>query len=105
MVTRAWEIPPAIIFGSPVPNKVICWKVTIIPVTVPRSPAKGATTEIDNVSLVITSGAHKKVITSITKAINAASFGDNSGLIVVCDALAGVFADSDITDCVITHDS
>ncbi len=65
----------------------------------------GATTEIDNVSLVITSGTHKKVITSITKAINAASFGDNSGLIVVCDALAGVFADADITDCVITHDS
>ena len=44
VVTRAWEIPPAIIFGSPVPNKVICWKVTIIPVTVPKSPAKGATT-------------------------------------------------------------
>ena len=46
VVTRACEIPPAIILGSPVPNKVICWNVTIIPVTVPSNPAKGATTDI-----------------------------------------------------------
>ena len=65
----------------------------------------GATTEIDTVSLVITAAKHKKVIESITKAINAASFDDNSGLIVVCDALNSVFADSDITGCAITHDS
>ena len=65
----------------------------------------GATTEIDTVDLVITAAKHKKVIASITKAINAASFGDNSGLIVICDALASEFADSDITGCAITHDS
>ena len=65
----------------------------------------GATTEIDTVDLVITAAKHKKVIESITKAINAASFDDNSGLIVVCDALNSVFADSDITGCEITHDS
>jgi hypothetical protein len=65
----------------------------------------GATTEIDTVSLVITSGKHKKVVESICKAINAATFDDNSGFIVVCDALASVFADADITGCAITHDS
>ena len=65
----------------------------------------GATTEIDTVDLVITAAKHKKVIQSITKAINAATFDDNSGLIVVCDALNSVFADSDITGCAITHDS
>ena len=65
----------------------------------------GATTEIDTVSLVITAAKHKKVIESITRAINAATFDDNSGLIVICDALNGVFADSDITDCTIAHDS
>ena len=64
-----------------------------------------AATEVDVVDLVITSAKHKKVIESITKAINAASFDDNSGLIVVCDALNSVFADSDITGCAITHDS
>ena len=45
VVTRACDIPPAIIFGSPVPNNVICWKVIIIPVTVPNRPASGATTD------------------------------------------------------------
>ena len=45
VVTSASEIPLAIVFGSPVPNNVICWKVIIIPVTVPNSPANGATTE------------------------------------------------------------
>ena len=29
--------------GSPVPNKVIAWKVSIIPITVPNKPNKGAT--------------------------------------------------------------
>ena len=43
VVTNACEIPPAINFGSPVPNNVIAWKVTIMPVTVPRSPRRGAT--------------------------------------------------------------
>jgi len=43
VVTRAWEIPPAICLGSPVPNNVIAWNVSIIPITVPRSPNKGAT--------------------------------------------------------------
>ena len=36
----------AISLGSPVPYRVIIWKVTIIPVTVPNKPARGATTEI-----------------------------------------------------------
>jgi hypothetical protein len=65
----------------------------------------GATTEIDTVDLVITAATHKKVIASITKAVNAASFKDDSGFIVVCDALASEFADADITGCAITHDS
>ena len=47
VVTRASEIPFAIVFGSPVPNKVIAWKVLIIPVMVPNNPNKGATTEIN----------------------------------------------------------
>ena len=46
VVTSACEIPPAISLGSPVPYKVIIWKVTIIPVTVQSKPAKGPTTEI-----------------------------------------------------------
>tara|TARA_R110000823_G_scaffold1999_6_gene8101 strand:+ start:96 stop:446 length:351 start_codon:yes stop_codon:yes gene_type:complete len=65
----------------------------------------GATTEIDTVDLVITAATHKKVITSITNAINASSFKDNSGLIVICDALTGEFADANITDCAISQDS
>ena len=47
VVTSASEIPFAIVFGSPVPNKVIAWKVFIIPVIVPNKPSKGATTEIN----------------------------------------------------------
>ena len=43
MVTRACEIPPAICFGSPVPNTVIAWNVSIIPITVPSNPSNGAT--------------------------------------------------------------
>ena len=46
VVTNAVEIPPAINLGSPVPNKVIAWKVLIMPETVPSSPINGATTEI-----------------------------------------------------------
>ena len=46
VVTSACDIPPAISLGSPVPYRVIIWKVTIIPVTVPNKPANGATTEI-----------------------------------------------------------
>ena len=46
VVTKACEIPPAMSFGSPVPNNVIAWKVLIIPVTVPSSPSSGATTEM-----------------------------------------------------------
>ena len=65
----------------------------------------GATTEIATVDLVITAAKHKKVIASITKAINAATFDDNSGLIVICDAFARDFADADITGCTITHDA
>ena len=34
VVTSAWEIPPAMSFGSPVPNRLIDWKVMIMPVTV-----------------------------------------------------------------------
>src|SRR6056297_2173175 len=43
VVTRACQMPPAISFGSPVPNSVIAWKVAIMPVTVPSSPSSGAT--------------------------------------------------------------
>ena len=39
----AIEMPPAINFGSPVPKSVMDWKVSIIPMTVPRRPVKGAT--------------------------------------------------------------
>ena len=46
VVTNASEIPFAIVLGSPVPNKVIAWKVLIIPVIVPNKPSNGATTEI-----------------------------------------------------------
>ena len=45
VVTRATEIPLAIVLGSPVPNKVIIVKVSIIPIMVPNRPIKGATTE------------------------------------------------------------
>ena len=53
VVTSACDIPPAMILGSPVPNKVICWKVTIIPVTVPNSPANGATTDMIFTTLML----------------------------------------------------
>ena len=43
VVTSACDIPPAICFGSPVPNTVIAWNVSIIPITVPRRPRSGAT--------------------------------------------------------------
>ncbi len=47
VVTSASEMPPAIIFGSPVPNRVIVWKIWIMPVTVPSRPISGATTDDD----------------------------------------------------------
>ena len=65
----------------------------------------GATTEVDYVDLTITAASHKKVIKSITTAINAANFGNNSGFIVIADVLGSVFADSDITAAAVTHDS
>tara|TARA_R100001443_G_scaffold18189_1_gene28960 strand:- start:92 stop:442 length:351 start_codon:yes stop_codon:yes gene_type:complete len=65
----------------------------------------GATTEIDTVDLTITAAKHKKVVKSITKAINSASFADPSGFIVIADQLNSVFCDGDITACAITHDS
>ncbi len=37
-------MPPAMSLGSPVPKRVIAWKVLIMPVTVPSSPIRGATT-------------------------------------------------------------
>src|SRR5690606_24471453 len=43
VVMSAVEIPPAISFGSPVPNSVIDSKVRIMPVTVPSRPSSGAT--------------------------------------------------------------
>ena len=43
VVTSACEIPPAISLGSPVPNNVIDWNVSIIPTTVPSNPRRGAT--------------------------------------------------------------
>ena len=64
----------------------------------------GATTEIDTVDLTITAATHKKVIASICKAMNSATFADN-GMVVIADQLNSVFCDSDITACAITHDS
>ena len=42
VVTKV-DIPPAICFGSPVPKTVMAWNVSIIPITVPSKPSKGAT--------------------------------------------------------------
>ena len=44
VVTSACEIPLAINLGSPVPNKVIDWNVSIMPVTVPSKPNRGEIT-------------------------------------------------------------
>ena len=52
VVTRASEIPFAMVLGSPVPNNVIAWKVFIIPVIVPNNPNSGATTEINLTSQI-----------------------------------------------------
>lgn len=64
-----------------------------------------AVNELDRIDLTITANTHKKVIKSISKAINAASFTENSGLIVVADVLGSEFADPDITACAISIDS
>ena len=48
VVTKAWEIPPAIKFGSFVPDRLIDWNVRIIPDTVPRRPSNGDTTAMLN---------------------------------------------------------
>ena len=63
VVTKACEIPPAINLGSPVPNKVIAWKVLIMPVTVPSKPIKGATTEmiLINVKRLDSLGTSRKI--------------------------------------------
>ena len=42
VVTSAWLMPPAIMRGSPVPNRVMSWKVWIMPTTVPSRPSRGA---------------------------------------------------------------
>ena len=63
------------------------------------------TDELDRIDLTITANTHKKVIKSICKAINAASFTENSGLIVVADVLGDEFADPDITACAISIDT
>ena len=47
VVTNASEIPPAIVLGSPVPNRVIAWKVFIIPIIVPNKPKRGEITAIN----------------------------------------------------------
>jgi len=64
-----------------------------------------AVNELDKIDLTITASTHKKVIKSICKAINAASFAENSGLIAVADVLGSEFADPDITGCAISIDS
>ena len=38
----AFETPPAIDLASPPPVKAITWKTSIMPVTVPSRPNKGA---------------------------------------------------------------
>ena len=40
----AFETPPAIALASPPPLNAITWNTSIIPVTVPKSPNKGAST-------------------------------------------------------------
>ena len=65
----------------------------------------GATTEIDSVDLTITAGTAKKVIKSICSAINAATFDDNSGFVVIADQDNSVFCDADITNVEVAHDS
>ena len=59
---------------------------------------------VDIVDLSINAATHKKVIASICKAINSATFADN-GMVVIADQLNSVFCDSDIVACAITHDS
>ena len=49
-MTKAIEIPLAMVLGSPVPNSVIIWKVSIIPTIVPKRPISGATIEISFIS-------------------------------------------------------
>ena len=46
VVTRASDMPPDSIFGSPVPYSVMISKVEIIPVTVPSRPSRGATAAV-----------------------------------------------------------
>ena len=53
ILINALEIPLAIVFGSPAPNKVMAWNVSIIPITVPRRPVKGATTEMTWISVML----------------------------------------------------
>ena len=60
VVTNAWDIPPAISFGSPVPNKVIAWNVSIIPITVPSNPNNGATVAINLIALTKIEKCEKK---------------------------------------------
>ena len=55
VVTNACDIPPAISLGSPVPNKVIAWKVSIIPITVPNKPNRGATVAINLIAFTLIS--------------------------------------------------
>ncbi len=60
---------------------------------------------VDVVDLTITAATHKKVIASIVKAMNSATFAAEGGMVVIADELNSVFCDSDITACAISHDS
>ena len=42
VVIRASEMPPASWFGSPVPSRRMTLKTSIMPMTVPRRPSRGA---------------------------------------------------------------
>tara|TARA_R110002167_G_C12149319_1_gene601121 strand:+ start:123 stop:449 length:327 start_codon:yes stop_codon:yes gene_type:complete len=63
----------------------------------------GATTEIDLVTLTITTQTEEAVCKAIVEAINGGPH--NTGFIVIADALAGVFVHPDITGTAATLDS
>ena len=63
----------------------------------------GATTEVDLVTLTITTQTEKAVIQAIVQAINGGPHVD--GFIVVCDIVNSVFLHPDITGTAATLDS
>ena len=71
VVIKAVEMPLAIVFGSPAPNSVMAWNVSIMPITVPSSPINGATTEITWMMLML------RVNAGISERIASPSLSDS----------------------------